>query len=112
MERVTEAAKPAHHVVIVFRRQRGAAQDPVEQVRVGAIEQGLELIQLAGVQIREDPLGEGTEDEVKFLGAAMPAPKQDSPAAQVDRVFFRAIGSRTEVNHLVDLRISSELLPP
>jgi hypothetical protein len=45
--------------VIVFLRWRAAADDPVEQARIGAIEQSLGLRQLRAVQVSEMKWGAG-----------------------------------------------------
>src|SRR5258707_14753448 len=86
---VAEGAQQAHHVVVVRRRRRGAAGDPVEQVDVGAAEQGLESVELGAVKRRERGLGERAEDEVDLLRAAVPGAEQELPAANVRSVHLR-----------------------
>jgi len=78
-----ETAQQAHHVVIMFCRRRAVAQDPVEQICVGAIEQRFEPIELRIVQVPEGLFGERAEDEIAFLRSPMPAAKQDSLASKV-----------------------------
>ena len=51
--RSAETAQQTHHVVIMFGRGRTVAQDPVEQISVGTIEQRLEPIELRIVQVPE-----------------------------------------------------------
>ena len=81
--RDVETAQQPHQVVIVLRRRCDADEDPVEQIDVGAIEQRFEALELRAVQALERRLGERTEDEVDFLRAAMPAPKLQPPAADI-----------------------------
>ena len=78
-----ETAQQLHHVVVMFRRRITDAEDPVEQVGVRAIEQHLESPELIAIQHVDGVLGERTEDEIALLRPAMPAPKQEAPAADV-----------------------------
>jgi hypothetical protein len=78
-----EAAQQLHDVVIVLWRRPAAAQDPVEQIGVGAIEQSLEAVELVTVEAREGRFGERAEDEVVFLRPTMPAAEQQAPAADI-----------------------------
>ena len=80
---VAETAQQLHHVVVMFWRRIIYAEDPVEQIRVGAIEQRLKSPKLIAVQGREGVFGEGAEDEVALLCPAMPAPKQEASAAGI-----------------------------
>jgi hypothetical protein len=66
-------AQHAHHIVVVLRRRRGLAGNPIEQIGVGAIEQGLEPVQLRDAEAAERAIGEVAENQVDFLRAAMPA---------------------------------------
>ena len=93
-----ETAELLHHVVVMFRRRIADAEDPVKQIGVGAIEQRLESPELVAVQRLEGVLGERAENEVAFLRPAMPAPKQEAPAADI-RVFV-ICGLGKEVFHL------------
>jgi hypothetical protein len=79
----TEAAQQLHHVVIMFRRRITDSEYPVEQIGVGAIEQRLKSPELIAVQGLEGVLGERAENEIAFLRPAMPASKQESPAADI-----------------------------
>jgi len=94
----TEAAQQLHHVVIMFRRRIADAEYPVKQVGVGAIEQCLEPPELIAVQGLEGVLGERAEDEVALLRPAMPAPKQEAPAADI--LMFAICRLGTDVSHL------------
>jgi hypothetical protein len=78
-----EAAQQLHDVVIVLWRRPAAAQDPVEQIGVRAIEQSLEPVELPAVEVREGRFGERAEDEVVLLRPAMPAAEQQAPAADI-----------------------------
>jgi hypothetical protein len=78
-----ETAEQPHHIMIVFRWRITDAEDPVKQVGVGAIEQCLESPELIAVQGLEGVLGERAEDEVALLRPAMPASKQEAPAADI-----------------------------
>jgi hypothetical protein len=91
-------AEQLHHVVIMFRRWIADAEDPVEQIRVRAIEQRLEPPDLVAVQGLEGALGERAENEVTFLSPAMPAPKQEAPAADI-RMFVNCRLAKN-VSHL------------
>jgi len=82
----TEGAEQLHHVVIVLRRRIADAEYPIEQIGVRAIEQRLESPELIAVQGLEVVLGERAENEVAFLRPAMPAPKQETPGADVRMV--------------------------
>ena len=62
--------------MIVFRRRITDAEDPVEQIGIGAIEQRLEAPELTAVQSLDGTLSKRAENEVAFLRPAMPAPKQ------------------------------------
>src|SRR5229473_8287781 len=92
-----EIAQQLHHVMIMFRRRIADAEYPVKQVGVGAIEQCLEPPELIAVQGLEGVLGERAEDEVALLRPAMPAPKQEAPAADI-RIFM-ICGLRNDMSH-------------
>jgi len=66
--RGAEAAQQLHDVMIVLWRRPAAAQDPVEQIGVGAIEQSLEPVELVTVEAREGRFGERAEDEARVRG--------------------------------------------
>src|SRR5258706_9899275 len=70
-------AEQAHHLVIVLAGRRTAAGDPIEQLRVGAIEQGFEPIELDAVQYPDEVVRERAHQEVDLLCAPMPRAKQD-----------------------------------
>jgi hypothetical protein len=78
-----EAAQLLHDVMIVLWRRPVAAQDPVEQIGVGAIEQSLESLELVTVEAREGRFGERAEDEVVLLRSAMPGAEQQPPATDI-----------------------------
>ena len=93
-----ETAQQLHHVVIMFWRRIIDAEDPVKQIGVRAIEESLESPELITVQGLDGVLGERAENEVTFLGPAMPAAKQEAPAADI-RMFVNC-GLGTNVSHL------------
>jgi len=82
----TETADQLHYVVIVLRRRIADTEYPIEQIGVRAIEQRLESAELIAVQALEGVLGERAENDVAFLRPAMPAPKQETPGADVRMV--------------------------
>jgi len=53
-----EGAQQAHHVVVVSRRWRAAAADPIEQVHLGAVEQAFEPVKLVAVEAGKRGLSE------------------------------------------------------
>src|SRR5260221_14761012 len=78
-----ETAQQLHHVVVMFWRRIADAEDPVKQIGVRAIGQRLESPELVTVQGLEGVLGERAGEEVALLRPAMPAPKQEAPAAHI-----------------------------
>src|ERR1700693_5742785 len=86
-------AQQAHHIVIVLLWRRAAASDPVEQVDVGAVEQGFEPIKLGAVKAREKIVRERAQKKVDLLSAAVPGAKQDSPPSSVRMSTAHAVGS-------------------
>ena len=86
MARIAETAQQVHHVVIMFWRRRAAAENPIEQIEVGAIEQRFESVELSAVEGRERSLGERAKNEVAFLRPAMPASEQQPPTANVVKI--------------------------
>jgi len=45
-----ERAQQTHHVVIIFWRRRVHAEYPIEQIGIGAIQQGFKAVKLGIVQ--------------------------------------------------------------
>ena len=93
-----ETAELLHHVVVMFRRRIADAEDPVKQIGVRAIEQRLKSPELIAVQGLDGILGERAENEVTFLSPAMPAQKQEAPAADI-RMFVNCRLAKN-VSHL------------
>jgi hypothetical protein len=93
-----ETAQQLHHVVVMFGRRIADAEDPVKQVGVGAIEQRLKSPELTAVQGLEGVLGEPAKNEVAFLRPAMPAPKQEAPAADISMFAIRCL--KRDISHL------------
>jgi hypothetical protein len=58
--------------VVVFGREGDTAGDPIENVDIGTVEQGLEAIELRLVKLGEVLIGEAPEDQVGLARAAMP----------------------------------------
>jgi hypothetical protein len=73
MARIAEATQQVHHIVIMFRRRRAAAENPIEEIGVRAIEQRFDSVELSAVEVRERSLGERAKNEVAFARSAMPA---------------------------------------
>jgi hypothetical protein len=61
--------------VIVLRWRRALADDPVEQLGIGAIKESFEPIELGRVETRNAQLGESAENEIALLRPAMPRPE-------------------------------------
>jgi hypothetical protein len=78
-----EIPQQTHHVVIMFWRRRAAAEYPVEQIGVGAIEQRFESVELDAVQAFKGLLGERAKDEITLLRPSTPTPEQQSPGADI-----------------------------
>jgi hypothetical protein len=83
--------------MIMFGRWIADAEYPIKQVGVGAIEQRLKSPELTAIQGPEGVLGERAENEVAFLRPAMPAPKQEAPAADIR--MFAICGMRNDMSH-------------
>jgi hypothetical protein len=92
-----ETAEQLHHVMIMFWRRIADAEYPVEQIGVGAIEQRLKSPELIAVQSLEGVLSERAEYEVALLRPAMPAPKQEAPAADIR--MFVICGLGRDISH-------------
>ena len=71
----------AGHVVVVFGGRRGAAGDPIEDVGVGAVEEGLVAVEQRLVKPGEVSVGEAAEDQVALARAAVPGTEQQPLAA-------------------------------
>ena len=48
----------AQHIMVMFARRRGNAQDPIKQIWVRAVEQGFKPIELVLIQLPEASVGE------------------------------------------------------
>src|SRR6266704_2855518 len=93
-----EAAQQVHDVMVICWRRRAATGDPVKQVGVVTVEQGLEPAQLCGAQPTASAIGERAENQVDLLRAAMPAAKHQALAAQLEFPVWRT-GSDIEIAH-------------
>ncbi len=69
--------------MVVFGGRRGAAGDPIEDVGVGAVEEGLVAVELRLVKSGEVSVGEAAEDQVALARAAMPGTEQQPLAANL-----------------------------
>jgi hypothetical protein len=85
--------------VVVLWRRRAALDDPVKQIGVGTIEQSFETRQLRAVQVGEVGLGKSAENEIAFLRAAMPAPEQHPPAADIQAMSLRVMRHALQIIH-------------
>jgi hypothetical protein len=79
----SKRSQQTHHVVVVLFGCIEATDYPIEQVRIGALEQSLETVELRAVEICEMDIGKSTENEVALLRPAVPAPEQQPPASDV-----------------------------
>jgi hypothetical protein len=61
--------------VIVLRWRLAPADDPVEQLWIGAIKESFEPVELRSVETRNAQLGESAENEIALLRPAMPRPE-------------------------------------
>jgi hypothetical protein len=77
---LSEASQQAHHIMVVLFGWREAADDPVEEIRIGTVEQSLEPIELCVVEVGEMGLGKPAQYEIALLGSPMPAPEQQPSA--------------------------------
>lgn len=78
-----ESEQQASHVVVVFGRRGGAAADPVEDVGVGTVEQGLVAVEFSLVKPGEVLVGKAAENQVALARSAMPGPEQQALAANL-----------------------------
>src|SRR5205807_1861984 len=76
-----------------------AADDPIEQVDVAAIEQGFEPIQLIVVKLMKGTIGERADNEVDLLGAAVPRAEQEPPAAYRPLIDSGGVASAARMGH-------------
>ena len=74
----TKHAHSAQQLAIVALRRVGFPRHPVEQISVVFLEQLLERPKFARRHLRQMSLGEGTDQQVGFFRAAVPAAKQQA----------------------------------
>ena len=79
----SKRSQQTHHVVVVLYGCSEATDYPIKQVRIGALEQSLETVELRAVEICEMDIGKSAENEVALLRPAMPAPEQQPPASDI-----------------------------
>ena len=84
----SEVAQQTHHVMVIFLRRCEAGDDPVEQIRVGTIEQSFKPIELRIVETGEMKLSKSAKDEIALLCSSMPAPKQQAPATEISVILL------------------------
>lgn len=94
-----ESAQRAQHIVVVLFRRLMAAEDPLEKIRVGAVEQRLEAIELSFIEVFQARIGERPEQQITFLGPPMPASEKESPAADVGAVIVQGLIGFALVGH-------------
>lgn len=80
-----KASQQAKHIVIVPLRNRLLAADPGQDLVIALLQQRFIPIELRGIQRGQMALGEATEQQVAFQAASVPAPVQQSLAADDDR---------------------------
>ena len=78
---VAESEKQPGHIVVVFGRRRGAVRHPIEDVGIGAVEQGLVAVELSRVEARKMGVSKAAEDQVGLARAAVPGSEQQPLAA-------------------------------
>jgi hypothetical protein len=79
----SKRSQQTHHVVVVLFGCIEAANGPIKQVRIGALEQSLETVELRAVEICEMDIGKSAKNEVALLRPAMPAPEQQPLASDI-----------------------------
>ena len=83
LDRVPESKKQAGDVVVVFGRRGRSAGDPIEDVGVGAIEQGLKAVELTLIKSGQVRIGKAAENQIALARSAMPGSKQKALAANL-----------------------------
>jgi hypothetical protein len=78
-----ESQEELCHLVVVLGGRLGVAGNPVEDVGVGAVEQGLVPVELRVVKSGKVLIGEAAEDQVAFPRAAAPGTEQQPLAANL-----------------------------
>jgi hypothetical protein len=84
----SEASQQTHHIVVVFLRWWETADDPVEQIGIGTIEQSFESVELRAVEVSEMDFGKSAEDEIALLGSPMPTSEQQPPASDMSMILL------------------------
>ena len=67
----------------MFGRGKAAAGNPVKDVRVGTIEQGLVAVELRLVKPSQMLIGKAAEDQIGLARAAVPGSEQQPLAANL-----------------------------
>jgi hypothetical protein len=65
-----------HYIMVVFLWWRKAADDPIEEIGISAIEQSFEPVELIAVESGEVLLGKSAKNEIALLRSPMPAAEQ------------------------------------
>lgn len=68
------------HIVVVLGGRHAAAQDPLEEIRIGTIEQCFVAIELARIEACQAAVGKRPEEQVALLSSAVPAPEEQAVA--------------------------------
>jgi len=63
------------HIMVVLRGGHTASKDPLQEIRVGTIEQRFEAVELARIEACQAVVGKRPEEQVALLRSAMPAPE-------------------------------------
>jgi hypothetical protein len=69
--------------VVVFGGRGGTAGDPIEDVGIGAVEQGFVAAELTLVKPGQVLIGKAAEDQVALARAAVPGTEQQPLAANL-----------------------------
>jgi hypothetical protein len=80
---VAVGEEEARHVIIKFRGRGGAAGNPIEDVGVGAVEQGLVAVELIFREPGEMGIGKAAEYQVALARATVPGAERQALAANL-----------------------------
>jgi hypothetical protein len=71
------------HIVVVLRWRRAAIEDPIEEIRIGTVEQCFEAVELAEIEAWQAAVGKRPEEQVALLCSAMPTLEEKPVAVDV-----------------------------
>src|SRR5690606_14598807 len=84
--RHVELHQKACHRAFERSRQRYAAADPVEYLRVGIVQQAFKGVELRRVECFEITIGKASHDQIRFLRAPVPALESEALAPDLVRM--------------------------